>query len=151
MKAIVLDTSAIINMVRNTAQGNACFTLLESSYSSSSFVASIVTKAEIETFVKRNNWGENKLKRLQLFLDQIFYLDITNTKDDLIHCYTTIDNYSKRHLVDNNGNLLLGSARKMGKNDLWIAATALCLDLPLLTTDTDFDHLKDSFINLIRV
>jgi predicted nucleic acid-binding protein len=30
---------------------------------------------------------------------------------------------------------------KMGKNDLWIAATTLVIGGALLTTDSDFDHL----------
>jgi tRNA(fMet)-specific endonuclease VapC len=29
----------------------------------------------------------------------------------------------------------------MGKNDLWIAATARAASATLITTDTDFDHL----------
>ena len=33
------------------------------------------------------------------------------------------------------------SARNMGKNDLWIAAVALYLEMPLHTGDHDFDHL----------
>ena len=33
------------------------------------------------------------------------------------------------------------TARNMGKNDLWIAAIALYLDMDLHTLDNDFDHL----------
>lgn len=40
------------------------------------------------------------------------------------------------------------SARNMGKNDLWIAASAIVLKATLLTTDKDFDHLSPSFINI---
>ena len=36
----------------------------------------------------------------------------------------------------------------MGKNDIWIAATAHILNLTLVTTDHDFDHLEDIFISL---
>lgn len=39
-------------------------------------------------------------------------------------------------------------ARNMGKNDLWIAATALHAGLPLLTTDKDFLFLHN---NLLQV
>jgi tRNA(fMet)-specific endonuclease VapC len=39
----------------------------------------------------------------------------------------------------------------MGKNDLWIAATASVLSATLLTTDKDFDHLKDVFLSLERI
>ena len=37
----------------------------------------------------------------------------------------------------------------MGKNDIWIAATASVLDATLLTTDKDFDHLNNEFLNVI--
>lgn len=39
----------------------------------------------------------------------------------------------------------------MGKNDLWIAATASVLKTKLLTTDMDFDHLDGVFLDLERV
>lgn len=38
----------------------------------------------------------------------------------------------------------------MGKNDLWIAATALDLDLPLHTADNDFDHSPPLGLALIK-
>ena len=40
------------------------------------------------------------------------------------------------------------SARNMGKNDIWIAATALCYDIELYTTDNDFDHLVNIGLKL---
>ena len=39
----------------------------------------------------------------------------------------------------------------MGKNDLWIAATAFALDVPLMTTDGDFDHLNDTFLKVLKI
>jgi predicted nucleic acid-binding protein len=36
----------------------------------------------------------------------------------------------------------------MGKNDLWIAATAHAMDAMLLTTDGDFDHLHNVFFEV---
>jgi hypothetical protein len=36
----------------------------------------------------------------------------------------------------------------MGKNDLWIAATAHALNAILLTTDNDFDHLNNIFFEV---
>lgn len=42
-------------------------------------------------------------------------------------------------------------ARPMGKNGLWIAATARVTGATLLTTDADFDHLAPRFFNLVRV
>ncbi|MET3125260.1 putative nucleic acid-binding protein [Arcicella rosea] len=39
----------------------------------------------------------------------------------------------------------------MGKNDLWIAATASLLNLTLVTTDSDFDHLNNYFLQLYKL
>jgi tRNA(fMet)-specific endonuclease VapC len=36
----------------------------------------------------------------------------------------------------------------MGKNDLWIASTAALLGLKLITSDADFNHLHDVFIEV---
>lgn len=43
------------------------------------------------------------------------------------------------------------SARNMGKNDAWIAATAYAAQATLVTTDKDFDHLADTFFKLDRL
>ena len=42
-------------------------------------------------------------------------------------------------------------ARNMGKNDLWIAATASAFNLKLATTDKDFQHLEQVFVDLVYV
>jgi tRNA(fMet)-specific endonuclease VapC len=39
----------------------------------------------------------------------------------------------------------------MGKNDIWIAATAKVTGIPLLTTDPDFDHLEATHLNRIWI
>jgi tRNA(fMet)-specific endonuclease VapC len=39
----------------------------------------------------------------------------------------------------------------MGKNDLWIAATAYALDIPLMTADSDFDHLHLTMLRAVKV
>lgn len=47
-----------------------------------------------------------------------------------------------------NDKLLGESSRNIGKNDLWIAATASVLNIPLITTDKDFLHLDKIFLKL---
>ena len=39
-----------------------------------------------------------------------------------------------------------GGGVPMGKNDVWIAATAHVTGARLLTTDRDFDHLDPTFL-----
>lgn len=39
----------------------------------------------------------------------------------------------------------------MGKNDLWIAATASVTNTTLITTDKDFVHLDNVYLKLVSV
>jgi tRNA(fMet)-specific endonuclease VapC len=39
----------------------------------------------------------------------------------------------------------------MGKNDLWIASVAAILNLQLITTDNDFDHLNGVFFEVRKI
>ena len=43
------------------------------------------------------------------------------------------------------------TGRNMGKNDLWIAATAMLFNATLLTTDADFAHLSPHFLKVEKV
>ena len=62
--------------------------------------------------------------------------------------YGEIDAFSQGKLTNKK---LKMSSRNMGKNDLWIAATASILNAKLITTDKDFDHLDKEYFDLIRV
>jgi len=42
------------------------------------------------------------------------------------------------------------SSKTVGKNDLWIAATAHITNSKLVTTDGDFDYLDGVFVDLIK-
>jgi len=54
---------------------------------------------------------------------------------NVIETYAEIDDYSRRNGVT------------IGKNDLWIAATASVTGARLLTTDRDFDHLDGVYLS----
>jgi predicted nucleic acid-binding protein len=62
--------------------------------------------------------------------------------------YGEIDAFSQGKLPDKP---LSASARNMGKNDLWIAATASVLDAKLITTDADLGHLKTVFLDIDQI
>ena len=65
----------------------------------------------------------------------------------IIDAYAKIDAYSQGKLASKPLPLNM-SARNMGKNDIWIAATAHVTQATLLTTDKDFNHLAGYFIDL---
>jgi len=62
--------------------------------------------------------------------------------------YAEIDAYSQGKFALKKFHL---SARNMGKNDLWIAATAKVLNLPLITSDNDFNHLENEYLKLTKI
>ena len=106
---------------------------------------SIVTVGEIYSLAVQRDWGLKKLASLRDCLNSLSPLPIA--KKTVVDAYAQIDAFSQDKLA--NQPLPKGlSARNMGKNDLWIAATANVINAHLVTTDNDFDHLHDRFIVL---
>ena len=67
--------------------------------------------------------------------------------EDVIEAYAEIDAYSQGKHPEKP--LPKGiTARNMGKNDLWIAATAYALGAKFFTTDKDFTHLQDTYLDI---
>ncbi len=102
---------------------------------------SFASIAEIQSIAFQRGWNEIKSKRLETFLSLIRVIDIS---DILLPSYVGIDAYSQRNHPDYT-DYPFNTPRNMGKNDLWIAATASLLNLELVTTDGDFDHLHGVF------
>lgn len=151
MKNIVIDTCIFIHIVKDTVIGKKCIEEIEKYDEAANIIACVATKAELESFVAQNYWGKPKIEKLNNILSEITYIDISNADRLLLDSYSEIDAFSKGKIKDKRGNLLNGSAKKMGKNDLWIAATAYSLDIPLMTTDGDFDHLNNTLMNIIKI
>jgi predicted nucleic acid-binding protein len=150
MKYLVLDTCIILHILRNNEIGLRAIKLIESFTDDPLLVISAVTKGELESLKKQQNWGESKCLSLNRFLENVIYIDVNHGDEKMHQSYALIDAFSKRKSNDNHGNLINGSAKKMGKNDLWIAATAHVLNASLLTTDGDFDHLDGKLIRVIK-
>lgn len=152
MKNILLDTCVFIHLIKKTSTGEKLLEAIHDFDEMPNLIISVVTKAELRSIMIQNKWGENKIKSLNRIINnEVVCIDITNAAEALLDAYSKIDAYSKRKMPDKTQNLLNTSARKMGKNDLWIAATAVALDIPLLTTDSDFDHLQDMFLSVIKI
>ena len=109
-------------------------------------IISAVTLGELRSLSLRNNWGLRRVAKLENLLSQFIIVNIN--AEDIIDRYAEIDTFSQNKLK----NKPLGmSARNMGKNDIWIAATASVVEARLITTDSDFDHLDKHFLELIKV
>jgi tRNA(fMet)-specific endonuclease VapC len=112
----------------------------------SRLIISAVSIGEIRSIALRNKWGARKLSETEILIRRLFVVEIHN---DAIHNrYAEIDTFSQGKL---DGKPLSMSARNMGKNDLWIAATASVFNATLLSTDSDFDHLNSVFLSVPKI
>lgn len=107
---------------------------------------SVVTKAELLSLAYQLGWQTKRISRLTELMQQLPIVDINHP--DIIQAYAEIDAFSQGKL---SSRPLGTSARNMGKNDLWIAATASVAGATLLTTDNDFDHLHGIFLTIEKV
>jgi tRNA(fMet)-specific endonuclease VapC len=108
---------------------------------------SFVSIAEAHSIAYQNRWGSNKAQRLEEFFSSV---RVVSTDHLLLPTYIGIDAYSQR-THPNYQKYPFSTPRNMGKNDLWKAATASLLNLQLVTTDEDFDHLETSFLSLRKI
>lgn len=142
----ILDTNILVHLIRRAAFKD--FLIKRYNQVLPDNIISVVSQGEILSLSLQLNWGIIKQQRVLQLLNDIIIYPIRNK--EILQAYAQIDAYSQGKLL--HQPLPDGlSARNMGKNDLWIAATAHVLDAVLITTDKDFDHLDGQFIQLDRI
>ena len=110
---------------------------------------SVVCKKEVLDLADKFGWGSNKRTRLQRVLSRIPTL---NLDDEVVNAYALIDAWTHGTSVDSpNDASPPQPAVPMSQNDLWIAATAHVHSAALVSTDGDFDHLDETWLQLIYV
>lgn len=128
----LLDTGILLHLNR----GSTLAGVLEAKYAlcttPSVPLISVVTVGELNSLARQLGWGQTRWLRLQVLLQQVHAIPLETA--GIIDAYGEIDHYSIR------------IGRTMGKNDLWIAATAHVTGARLLTLDQDFDHLDPQFL-----
>lgn len=139
------DTNILIHYIRNSeryTEWNNRFAFFDNP---NQVVLSVINIGEIESLAYQLNWGTLRRQRLQAVLNKTKLLNIY---EEVINAYAQIDAFSQNKLP----NRPLGtSARNMGKNDIWLAATAHVGQFRFVTTDNDFDHLDKIFIDLVKL
>ncbi len=141
----LLDTNILLNYLKSGRIINHLIKEFDLFSPANVMAISTVTIGEMESLVLQRNWGEKRVDKFIISLNDFLILPINS--EDILKSYGEIDAYSQGKLVSKP--LPIGmSARNMGKNDLWIAATAHITGAKLLTTDKDFQHLDGVFIDL---
>lgn len=139
----LLDTNIIIHLIRD----DLTWAIIDKKYQLFTLpnrpAISIVTVGELHSFALQRNWGSQKERELLRLFNNLLIIDINSP--EIIKKYAEIDSYSQNRLANKP---MPTSARNMGKNDVWIAATASVLGIPLLSTDADFRHLHNVYLDL---
>jgi tRNA(fMet)-specific endonuclease VapC len=133
----LLDTNVLVAIVRGKTLGEAIDSRFGLRSAINRSMICIVTAGEVLSLARQFAWGQSKRDELQAILDEVVWIDINHL--DIIDAYAEIDFASR------------SQGRKMGKNDVWIAATAKVSKTILLTTDQDFDHLQNTYIHRIWI
>lgn len=139
------DTNIVLAYLRQNRIADAVTAILSLTETNRVHI-SVVTIGEIWSIATQNNWGSARRTKLEDLLDS--YIQISIVENELLIRYAEIDAFSQNKLQDNP---LGDSARNMGKNDLWIVASASLLSASLITTDKDFDHLHGQFAEVIWI
>jgi predicted nucleic acid-binding protein len=129
----LLDTNILVALIRNNDLGKYLDRIYRLTSASGPLYVSVVVFGEASALALKFGWGAAKQAALTATLALFSPLDIFY--QDVIEAYARIDAHSE------------ASGFVMGKNDLWIAATAHVFDLTLLTTDHDFDHLHGNWVD----
>lgn len=142
----LLDTNVLIHLLRNDTLGQYVENTLKVLDKPNIAIISVVSLGEIQSIAMQRAWGDNRLMILANLLTSFVIADIHS--ESIVERYAEIDTFSQgKHPT----LPLSASARNMGKNDIWIAATASVLKVKLLTTDNDFNHLNPTFLEIAEL
>ncbi len=133
----LLDTNVLLALVRGKTLGEAIDSRFGLRSAINRSMICVVTAGEMLSLAHQFAWGRTKRDELQAILDEVVWIDINHP--DIIDAYAEIDFASR------------SQGLKMGKNDVWIAATAKVSKTTLLTTDQDFDHLQTTYLDRIWI
>jgi len=139
--SLLYDTNILVYLVRDLNHRQIAKTI---NPDNQKVFISVATVGEIKSIALQNNWGSKRLQSLAEILDKLFTIEIN---ENLVNIYSEIDAFSQRR-NPSYADYPFSTPRNMGKNDLWIASTAALLGLKLVTTDADFNHLHQVFIDV---
>jgi tRNA(fMet)-specific endonuclease VapC len=139
----LLDTNIIVLYLREGVLADFIDDTFNPLDDANEAILCVVSKGELKSLAKKNDWRIKKLAKLESLCEELLITDINS--EDIIERYAEIDAFSQGRLKNKPSSF---SARNMGKNDLWIATTASIIGATLLTTDRDFDHLHNVFLDI---
>ncbi|MFH1436463.1 MAG: type II toxin-antitoxin system VapC family toxin [Pseudomonadota bacterium] len=137
---ILLDTCILVHVCRGKKVGRRIMTDQLLKDRSEKPLICVVTVGEALSLAKQFNWGAKRQGTLIKLMSELVIADIYN--EEVLNNYAEIDHYLKK---------VIKPAHPIGKNDIWIAATARTADAWLLTSDKHFNPLDSQFIKRVYI
>ena len=134
---LILDTNILVHYVRGDVLQQQIEATHQLYLAEEVPFISYVTVAELRSLAIQFGWGVTKRVQLNYLLATFRHIPIEEPR--ILEAYADIDAYS------------VAQGFEMGKNDVWIAATAHVTGAILLTTDKDFDHLDGKFLQRLWI
>ena len=129
----ILDTNILVHFVRASELWGDIRNTFNLFVIEPKPILSVMSHGELRSLSLQFEWGAAKLDQVEFCLD--YFVRLSIDMPSLIKTYAELDQYS------------IQSGRVMGKNDLWIAATAVTQRATLITTDGDFEDRKSTRLN----
>ncbi|MGH9845169.1 MAG: type II toxin-antitoxin system VapC family toxin [Blastocatellia bacterium] len=133
----LFDTNILVHLVRDDLTGQEIRAKFTPYTRDPKPLICVVTDGELRSLSLQFRWGSQKIDKMNFALD--YFGRVPIEPKEVLETYAAIDAYSKAKGI------------KMGKNDIWIAASAVITNARILTTDEDFDHLDPDFIAVDRL
>jgi tRNA(fMet)-specific endonuclease VapC len=134
---LVLDTCIVVHWLRGNEIGQRIDARFGLRSGLPTTLLSAVTVGEARSLALQWSWPAPRVARLQKLISELIVLPIDT--EPIVERYAAIDKHSR------------DVGRKMGKNDLWIAATAAAFRATIITTDRDFQHLDPAIVSHIWI
>lgn len=146
MKRYLLDTGMLVGYARKAEFAKRCDEVHQLSAQENLVITSIVAEGELLALAEKRGWGGEKRKAFELRLRQFSRVDINS--EAVLSAYAQIKSWSEGAAPPSAPSFPPPPkpARKLGQNDMWIAATALVTKSTLITLDKDFDTLAEAGI-----
>ena len=148
MTRFLLDTNLLLGFTREAPWAIRARAEFRLGDRETMVFTSVICRGEILALAEKNGWGRKKRTHLEQVLNEVPTLDIS--RRTILDAYARIDAWTHGKPVSSPQNVPPPKpAVPMKQNDLWIAATAHVSGAVLLSTDADFGHLDDIWIEFI--
>jgi tRNA(fMet)-specific endonuclease VapC len=133
---LLLDTNVLVHLLRNKSTGQAIEAKFALSTRPERPLLSSIVEGEIRGLAVFWGWGPTRIAKLEQLLSEL--VRVSAGEPEVVKSYGFLFAHQTK------------IGKKVGENDLWIAATAAAINGSVLTCDGDFLKFDRTLVNYIH-